>query len=113
MRILTSFLFHVPALESLVEQADSETNINTHAFLIDLARDPVLDKDIGRIGSEFVSTVRNLGNDLGVPFALGLAGGHKAAHNEVVDLAPVTAGTCGNMGDDIRIRSFAKARLVA
>jgi hypothetical protein len=110
---LTSLLFHFLALETLVQQPNPKTDIHTHTLLIDLTSDAILDKDIGRVCSKAISTVRNLGDDLGIPLALSLAGSHEAAHNQIIDLAPVTARAGRNMSDNIRIRSFGEARLMA
>lgn len=54
---LTPFLLHTASTETLVEQPDTETNVYTHALLLDLTRDPVLHKDVRRIGSQLVSSV--------------------------------------------------------
>lgn len=61
---LTSICFHSPALQTLVEQSNTKANIHTHSLLLDLSSQAILNEYIGRVCSELVSTIRNLGNDL-------------------------------------------------
>lgn len=59
----TSLLLHLAGLESLVHQADTKSNVDTHSLFVDLASESILDKNVCRISAEFVSTVPNLGDD--------------------------------------------------
>ncbi|KAG9679934.1 hypothetical protein KCU99_g283, partial [Aureobasidium melanogenum] len=104
---------HVPALEALVEQSDTQSDIDTHPLLIDLSSDTVLNEDVGTVGSNLVATITNLGDDLAVPLSLCLAAGHEATHDDIIDSTPVLRGTCGYMGDDVGFRVFlVETRLV-
>lgn len=57
MKALTSLLLHVLALDTLIEQADPKADIDTHALLIDLTCDPILDENIGRVRTEPVASI--------------------------------------------------------
>ena len=54
---LTLVLLHTPTLEALVQQTNAQSYIDAHALLVDHTRNPVLDEDIGTVGTEFVATV--------------------------------------------------------
>ena len=99
----TSLLLHIPTLESLIQQTNTQSHINAHPLLVDLTSNPILDQYVGRIGTQLVATVGNLRNDLGVPLALCLTGGDKATHNEIINLSPVPTRACSNVGNDIGI----------
>jgi hypothetical protein len=57
---LTLVLLHTPTLEAFVQQPNAQSYVNTHALLIDHARNTILNQDVGTVGAELVATVRNL-----------------------------------------------------
>lgn len=59
MRLTLVFL-HASTLEALVQQTNTETDINAHALLVDHACDTVLNQDVGTVGTELVATIRDL-----------------------------------------------------
>ena len=50
-------LLHVIRFETLVQQTDAKSDINAHTLLIDLPSEAILYKDVGRVGTEFISTI--------------------------------------------------------
>src|SRR5271156_2052799 len=110
--VLTSLLFHFSTSYCFVQQTNAQPNIHTHPLLIDLPSKAILNQDVGGVRAELVASIPNLRDDHGVPLSLSLTCGHKTTHNEIVDLPPVRAGTCCDVGDDVSICPMFK-RLVA
>lgn len=58
--MLTFLPFHVFALQPLIEQANAQTDVNTHALFVNNAGHTVLDEDIGTVGPEAVAAIGDL-----------------------------------------------------
>lgn len=56
----TSLLLHLSAFEPFVKKPNAESNVNAHALFVDHARHPVLDKNVGTVGTELVAAIRYL-----------------------------------------------------
>jgi hypothetical protein len=111
--VLTSLLLHVVCLETFVEQSNAQSHVDTHALLIDLTCDTILNQDIRRVRAKFVATVCDLVHNLGVPLPLSLARRDEPSHDDVVDLSPILASTGRDVSNDIGIRFLIESRLVA
>lgn len=57
---LTLVLLHATTLETLVQQSDSQTHVNTHTLLIDHSCDAVLNENIGTVCAKLVAAIRHL-----------------------------------------------------
>src|SRR5690606_11915702 len=100
-------------LQALVQQPDTEPHVNAHLLLIDLTSNSVLDQDVGRVGAKLVTSIRDLGNNFGVPLPLRLASRDESTHHQFVHLSPVLTGASGNVSDDVCILPLIETRLVA
>ena len=60
----TPLLLHCSTLETFIEETDSETDVYTHSFFLNLSGQSILNEDVSRIGSQFISAIGNLRNDL-------------------------------------------------
>ena len=113
MATLTSFGLHLSRLETLVKHTNTQPDIDTHLLFIDLACKTILDEDVGGVRTEFVASIGDLGDDLGVPLALGLTSSYETAHHHIVDLAPVGACAGSDVRDDVGVFALVQAWLVA
>jgi len=57
MARLTLVLFHAPALQALVQQTNTQSDVNAHTLLVDHASDAVLDQDVGTVCAELVAAI--------------------------------------------------------
>lgn len=112
-RGLTPLRFHISTTETLVEKSNAESNVHAHAFFVDLPGQSILDQNICRVGPELVTTIGDFGDDLGIPFSLGLTRGDEASHDNVVDLPPILTCTRSDMRDDVGIGSLLQPGLMA
>jgi len=59
--IPTSLLLHIASSKAFVEKSDAQSDVNTHTLFLNLARDPILNENVCRVRTQFISSIGNFG----------------------------------------------------